>query len=210
MYRCLQFVESPSDATFWRDVKSNPDSEDAAEKVAAAIRSAAAVATGGTSAPALLSYLDAEDMGVYVLNLMAKKEAKNKADFFKEMNANIDTKTETKTDIKTDTTTDHSTHADDVDLEACWKKLPPLVRFGKHDHECKASDPAYFESLPLWEQRWVDKSTSPNGIGNACLASAITRFGANQGDGEHNTAFWKSRSRIQHRFRDCRKDNILI
>lgn len=151
-------MESPSDAIFWRDATSNPDSEGAAEKVAAAIRSAAAVATGGTSAPALLSYLDAEDVGVYVLNLMSRKEANNKAAFFSEMNDKIDTRTDTGTDTKPDSSTDHSTHADDVDLEACWKKLPPLVRFGKYDHECKASDPAYFESLPLWEQRWVDDS----------------------------------------------------
>lgn len=111
--------------------------------MAAAILSAAQVATGGNSAPALLSFLDAEDVGVYVQNHMDIKEEENKAAFFAEMK------------MKPDTKHDDTKHDVSTTLEECWAKLSPLVRFGKHDHDCKASDLVYFESLAPWEQRWV-------------------------------------------------------
>lgn len=142
VYGCLKFADSPTDEDFWGDIKRIQHSEDAAELVAAAILSAAQVATGGNSAPSLLSFLDAEDVGVYVQNHMDIKEEENKAAFFAEMKMKPDTKHDTEHDVS-------------ITLEECWAKLSPLVRFGKHDHDCKASDLLYFESLAPWEQRWV-------------------------------------------------------
>ena len=76
VYNALQFVASPTDTAFWGNPdydSRRPSSEAAAQKVAAAIRTAAEVVTGGNSTAALLSYLGAENVGAYVENVMTKK-----------------------------------------------------------------------------------------------------------------------------------------
>lgn len=142
VYNALTFVPSLSDRAFWSDSKYDnrrPSSEEAAEKVAEAIRSAAKAATGGNDAPALLSYLDAEDAGAFVINIMAAREAKNKK---AELGA-----------MKIASGPDTS----DKDLDKMWAKLRPSVRLGKFDiSDYKESDLEYFNSLAPWEQRWVN------------------------------------------------------
>lgn len=193
VYSCLRFVGSPDDAAFWGTGNRNPPSEDSAGLVAAAILSAAQVATGGNSAPALLSYLDAEDVGVYVLNIMAKKEEENKRAFFAQMDTTTATLTDSKLDTEPDTSTDSTIDSkDDIKhdakddtsamLENFWVNARPSVRFGKYDPS-KPSDLTYFKSLAPWEQRWVKNHR----IGTAyiffpvCSWWPLVYYGANEG-----------------------------
>ncbi|CAM9095802.1 unnamed protein product, partial [Laminaria digitata] len=141
VYNALQFEASPADTAFWGDPAHDsrrPSSEAAAQAVAAAIRAAVHVVTGGNSAPSLLSYLDADDVGAYVVKVMTEKEDANKAGFFVEFQGAFS----------------------DAELESMWAKLRPFVRFGKFDPAAPAddqSDRTYFESLAPWEQRWIEK-----------------------------------------------------
>lgn len=134
VYNALQFVASPTDTAFWGNHEYDsrrPSSEAAAQKVAAAFRTAAEVVTGGNSTPALLSYRDAEHVGVYVENVITKKGKAHKAEYFKDFQDAIPP----------------------AQLESAWSKLRPFLRFGKFDPDNEQSDRTYFEILALWEQR---------------------------------------------------------
>lgn len=140
VYGVLEFVPSPTDENFWVDPehdKRRLGSADAAEMVASAVLAAGKMATGGTGAPAILSYLDAEDAGAYVMKLMDKREEDNKKKMFEEMRSAP------------------GPDFPDAEMEGFWAKVEPSVRLGKLEVEGQPGDLDNVDGLALWEQRWV-------------------------------------------------------
>lgn len=143
VYNALQFVETPADTAFWGDATGKydnrrPRSELVAAVVASAIRDTAKAAMGGNGAPALLSFLDVEEVAVFVERVMEEREKVNKAEYLNaEMVAVLPREK----------------------LEKDWVKLRPFVRLGKFDPDNINSNRSYLDGLLPWERRYGHKGT---------------------------------------------------
>lgn len=154
VYNVLEFRKDDKDDGVWSKLSyyypstnqtgtpsPPPVAYDVGVNVARVIRKAADTATtGGSGADALLHFMDADDVGVYIEAEMRRRAKKNKADYFA-ARPGEDYEDEEEAAVVLE------------QRKRTWDKLGPLARLGRMYVDANADDKAYWDTLKLWEQR---------------------------------------------------------